>query len=324
MICMQCGQVYEKGKFCVKCGIALTEQEPAGAPVDSAASKEGPAHFRFSPEPQAMESSTVQSQEAPPAYAAAQPGPAMTPVSPSTSGGSSVPSPTYAATAATSEAASQEVPALPSMAQGWNQVKQSQIMQQGSHISKQFGSFYIKALMYPFLTTKSVGKSHFTNGIITMFLTSLLIPLVSYFAALQFFDNVPFGKTVIKPLLLIWIALLLASAIAYAMIRLGRVASDFMTVTAKLGTMLVPASAALVLCNLSVLLDFGVKFSAFLLLAAMLLIFGAITAVVLGTRKESMSGLDPLYGAVITNLAFGYILYKFADFGVSNLMNGLF
>lgn len=320
MICMQCGQVYEKGKFCVKCGVPLTEQSVQEAPVESAAAMEGHIGPDFTsasasasaPEAASFPTMTPVNSPAP------APAPAYIPVS-------APPQIQPAASASAPPAHTpQEVPALPSMAKGWDQVKQSQFVQQGSQISKQFGNFYIKALMHPFMTAKNVGKPHFTNGLLTIILTSLLLPLVFYIPNLLDGYGEYFGKRVLRPFLLIWIALILASALAFAAIRLGRIATDFMAVTAKLGTMLVPATASLLLCILSFVLELGDKFSLFLFMISLALIFGSITATVLSFRKESINGLDPLYGAVIANLAFGYILVKFANSSLGFGFGGLF
>ncbi len=344
MICMQCGQVYEKGKFCVKCGVPLSEQPTQEAPVESAAAMEGQLGSDFTlgsgpasamnppsaPLPTMTPAGSASSSANTPAQAAVSApsvastfNPASSTVASSTSTGSDVPQ-GYTGYGSPSPSAPQEVPAMPSMANGWNQIKQSQFMQQGTQISKQFGNFYIKALMHPFMTAKNVGKPHFTNGMLTIFLTSLLLPLVLYIPGLIEGYGDYFGKRVLRPFLLIWIALLLASAIAFAAIRLGRIATDFMTVTAKLGTMLVPATASLVLCMLIFVLDFGDGFSLFLMLVSLTLIIGAITATVLSFRKESINGLDPLYGAIIANLAFGYILVKFANLSLGFGLGGLF
>lgn len=280
MICNQCGTIYETAKFCVKCGVPLVDIPSSESPSEAITTMEPPANVTSIPLP-TMEYHDVKS----------------------------------------TQNQNQEVPALPSMAKGWDQVKQSQVMQQGTQISKQFGGYYIKALLHPFLTTKNVNKSHFTNGMVTMFLTALLIPLTIYISLSQnnFFD-LPFGKTVIKPFLFIWIALLIASLAAFGAIRLARVASDFMTVTAKIGTMLVPATAALILFMLSVVLELGTKLPVFFFIVSVVIIFVAITSVILSIRKENTSGLDPLYGAIIANLIFGYILVKFADLNLSYLL----
>lgn len=287
MICTQCGQVYERGKFCEKCGGALTEQQPQNAPAQSAAAAETP--------------SVPVTGQAPDAYAAPK--------------SAEVPQPSQGA---------EEIPALPSMSKSWNQVKQSQVVQQGTQISKQYGTYFIKALLYPYMTSKNVSKAHLTNGLITMALIALLFPLVYYIPSLQNDIGLPFGRGYLRPFLLIAIAQLAASAVAFGVIRLGRVGSDFMTVTAKLGTLFIPALAALVLTVLSTLLKLGGDVFGFLLTITVIALIGAVTAVVLSYRKESVSGLDPLYGAIIADLVFAYILFKFAQVGFTAVIGSLF
>ncbi|MEK4513049.1 hypothetical protein EJP82_21300 [Paenibacillus anaericanus] len=217
------------------------------------------------------------------------------------------------------------IPALPNVANGWDKVRQSDAAKKSIHVSKQYGSYFLKALLHPFQTTQSVNSTHFTNGIITMFFTSFLLPFIFYVGAKQAYGfSISFGSTVIKPLFLIWISLLLASLLALFVIRLGRVASDYLTVTAKLGTMLVPAVAALFLCMICTLLGLGTKLPVLLLLIGISVIFTSISAVILNAGKESTSGLDPLYGAVIANLIYAYTLFKIVSLSMEAILDNLF
>lgn len=291
MICTQCGQFYEKGKFCVKCGIPLAEQTAQNAPTQSAA---------------AMEAQV-------PPFTAAQP-----PVY------GSVPNPSATSNTAY-QAGADQIPALPSMEKGWKQVKQSQVVQQGTQISKQYGNYLMKALLHPYQTAKSVDKNHVTNGVVTMLLISLLLPLVYYIPGLQVGLTMPFGSSYLRPFLLILLALVLTSGAMFGVIRLAKAeGGDFMSVAAKFGTMLAPALAAIVLCILSVLLKLGGDISGFFLLITMTTLFASITGVVLTYRKEGATGFDPLYGAIIASLVFGYILVKFAKISAGFIFGGLF
>lgn len=331
MICMQCGQIYEKGKFCVKCGSPLAKEPgPSAEPQSAAASETGGAvTFTFpsaSSAPSGLNNPAGEPETAAPnapKESATQPSPAFGAnpapnVNPATHG-----EPASGGHRATSSGSS-DIPALPSMAKGWEQVKKSQVVQQGTVISKQYFAYYLKALKNPFDTADKLDKSHFTNGMLTIVLTSLLLPLVFYFTSLQnAYFHLPFFRGVIKPFLLILIALLLTSGIVFGLIRLARVASDYMSVTTKLGTLLVPATASLVLCIVSVILELNLNVPVFFFLVALTFIFTGITAALLGSRKASTGGLDPLYGAVIACIAFGYILFKFADFGSNAFMGGI-
>lgn len=328
MICMQCGQIYEKGKFCVKCGTPLEKEPGPSADSQSAAASEtgGVVTFTFpsaSSAASGLDNPAEEPETAAPKRPAAQPSPGFganpsSNVNPATHG-----EPAFGGHRPASSDSS-DIPALPSMAKGWEQVKKSQVVQQGTVISKQYFAYYLKALKNPFDTAVKLDKSHFTNGMLTIVLTSLLLPLVFYFTSLQnAYFHLPFFRGVIKPFLFILIALLLTSAIVFGLIRLARVASDYMSVTTKLGTLLVPATASLVLCIVCVILELNPNVPLFFFLVALTFIFTAITAVLLGSRKASASGLDPLYGAVIACIAFGYILFKFADFGSSAFMGGI-
>ncbi|WP_059041725.1 zinc ribbon domain-containing protein [Paenibacillus rubinfantis] len=218
----------------------------------------------------------------------------------------------------------QGVPAITSLADGWNKVKQSETTKQGLMISKQYWTYFLKALLHPFQTTQNVTANHFTNGMITIVLTALFFPLVFIIGESKYGGHVSFGSGFLKPFLLIWIALLLASAISFAVIRLARVSTNYVSVTAKFGTMLVPAVAALVLAILTIVLDIKETIPVLFLIISILIVFSSITAVVLSTRKESITGLDPLYGAMIANLVFGYIFFKFIEYSVSSILSDIF
>lgn len=312
----------------MKCGSPLAKEPGPSAEPQSAAASEtgGVVTFTFpaaSSAASGLDNPAREPETAAPKEPAAQPSAAFganpAPNTPPASYGE----PTSGGPRAASSGSS-DIPALPSMAKGWEQVKKSQVVQQGTVISKQYFAYYLKALKNPFDTADKLDKSHFTNGMLTIVLTSLLLPLVFYFTSLQSaYFHLPFFRGVIKPFLLILIALLLTSGIVFGLIRLARVASDYMSVTTKLGTLLVPATASLVLCILSVILELNPNVPLFFFLVALTFIFTAITAVLLGSRKGSAGGLDPLYGAVIACIAFGYILFKFADFGSNAFMGGI-
>ena len=280
MNCTQCGQLNEKGKFCVKCGtplLATTEQHTYS---ETAASNDS---FR---------DTTV----------------------------------TSSSSARTTLQGHKKFLHCPMSQTAGTKLDRVMLPNKAFILANNTGGISSKALLHPFQTTQIVNSTHFTNGLITMFFTSLLFPFIFYISAKQtyFGSSISFGSGVIKPLIVILISLLLASLLTFAVIRLGRVACDYVTITAKLGTMLVPAVAALFLCLICIVLELSPNLIMIFLLIGLSVIFSSITAVVLSARKESISGLDPLYGAIIANLVYAYILVKFISFSMEAVLGNIF
>lgn len=299
MICSSCGHDNEKGKFCVKCG----------APISGTVVNTFEAGDNIIPPQHAQGAPSISADI--------------------NAAGSQAPHTGFQHNGAVPHSApggnTGDIPAVTSLAGGWNKVKESEAAKQSILVGKQYGSYFLKALTHPFQTANNVGAAHFTNSMITIFIIAILFPVLFIIGEAQTpFGNFSFGGDFLKPFFLIWIALMVASAISFAVIRLARVSVDYLTITAKFGTMLVPAIAALVLSILSVVLEIGVQVPVFLLLLTILIIFGAISAVIIGTRKESTGGFDTFYGLLIANIVSGYILFKFIEISVQSILNDMF
>lgn len=221
-----------------------------------------------------------------------------------------------------SEASAQEEKA--SLDQRWKQVKESQAFQQGAEISKQYGGFFLNALLHPFAVSKKIDKAHFLNGIITMAILAILLPLYLYIPNLRSVYPDAFGSGYLRPLILVVLAFAIAIFAAYGVIRLGKIPADFRDITAKLGVMLVPSTAALVISVLFQTLGLGAGISGAFLFITILSFFIAITLTIHQEMSQSPSALDPLYASLIVNVLFGYVLYRVFLVGISSLLGGWF
>lgn len=300
MICSTCGHDNEKGKFCVKCG----------APISGMVNTSEAGGNNIPPQPQHAQGAPFVSAD----FNAA---------------GSQTPLTGFQLDEAAPNPAPVgnpgEIPAVPSLAGSWNKVKESETAKQSVLIGKQYGTFFLKALTHPFQTANSVGAAHFTNSLITILLIAILFPFIFIIGEAQLtLGSFTFGGDFLKPFFLIFIALLIASAVTFAAIRLARVSWDYLSVTAKFGSMLVPAIASLVLCILSLLLEIEAQVPLYLALVTLIIIFGSVSAVIIGARKESTGGLDLFYGMVVSNLVIGYVLFKFFDIIIQPIISDMF
>lgn len=206
----------------------------------------------------------------------------------------------------------------------WKQVKESQAFQQGAEISKQYGGFFLNALLRPLASSKKIDKAHFLNGIITMVIIAILLPLVLYVPSLRSAFPDAFGAGYLRPFLLVVLAFAVAVFAAYGVLRLGKVAADVRNITAKLGTLLVPSTAALLISVIFQILGLGMGISGLFLFITVLSFFVAITLLIHQEMSQSTSALDPLYGSLIVNVLFGYILYRIVLVSISYMVSGFF
>lgn len=206
----------------------------------------------------------------------------------------------------------------------WQQVKQSQAFQQSAQISKQYGGFFLGALLHPYATFKKIGNAHYLNGIITMVILSLLLPLVFYIPSLRSFLPDAFGPGYLRPFFLVLLAFAVTTGSSYGVIRLSGISADIRDIAAKLGALLVPSTAALLLCDIFLIFGFGAGISGMFLLITILAFFGAVTILVIHELRKGSGRLDPFYGALIINVIFGYFLFRIALVSFGYIIGSLF
>lgn len=206
----------------------------------------------------------------------------------------------------------------------WKQVKESQAFQQGAEISKQYGGFFLNALLHPLASSKKIDRAHFLNGIITMVIIAILLPLVLYIPSLRSAFPDAFGAGYLRPFILVVLAFAVAVFATYGIMRLGKVSADPRNITAKLGTLLVPSTAALLISVIFQIIGLGIGLSGLFLFITVLSFFVAITLLIHQEMSQSTSALDPLYSSLIVNVLFGYILYRIVLVSISYMLGGFF
>jgi hypothetical protein len=191
----------------------------------------------------------------------------------------------------------------------------NQYFEGAKQVSKQYGLYFLQVLKKPYSSSVNVGAEHFTNGLITMVLYSIFIPLIVYFAlkgvladvtglGTDFFGeevevDVPFMEVVIKPALAYVVFVLLVATFSFAAIKLGRINAGFKEVVARFGVFLIPAVAILAIGLLFAILKVKM-FVLFTLLGFFILLFLVPPLVIASFKKESQEGIDVIYGSIIT------------------------
>lgn len=213
-----------------------------------------------------------------------------------------------------------------SVTDGWNKIKQSDAYKQGISISKQYGSYFIQTIKAPSKAAKLVTSAHVINAIISIILTSLFIPLTTYFLAgkYTFGGSVPFGSFVIKPFALILISFAISSGVAFAMLRLARVKTDYLTVLSKIGVLFVLALATFIISTLSAVIGLSYSFTMIFFSLGLFTLIIAHAHILLTARKENEGGFDLIYGTIITVVVLMYVLSKAAQVGVQGILGNFF
>ncbi|NQX47519.1 hypothetical protein HQN87_19475 [Paenibacillus tritici] len=192
----------------------------------------------------------------------------------------------------------------------WNTLLQDERVQQAQQVGKQYWSFYLNALTRPYSTMKEVTAAHFMNSLITMGLTAVLTALYFLTWFIKWDVSAVFGPGFLKPLLLTAVGLAVACAATYAVLRVEKVSFELKLLITRLGTLLVPAVALLVLAILSLMISLH-SFSTTLLVLSFLFVFISINTVMFQYPLHTTSRrFDTLYLIAIANMVTGYIFYK--------------
>lgn len=189
-------------------------------------------------------------------------------------------------------------------------------LEKAKNVSKLYFGYFMSLLKSPLSKGSRIGEEHFVNGLITIILYSLILPLSMYFALRDYgsFMDSPFLTIVIKPFLTMAVFVFLMSVFTFCAVKVVGEHVSFKSAVARFGAILVPFIAIFALGLLMSL--FGIYEFVFVLALGL---FGAIftvpAIVVMSYTRHSTSKFDPLYGIILTYVAsfivFGLILKGF-------------
>ncbi|MDQ0229285.1 zinc ribbon domain-containing protein [Metabacillus malikii] len=202
-------------------------------------------------------------------------------------------------------------------------------------MSKLYFSYFIQGIKNPTTAAQSVREEQFINGLITMIIYALCVPLTLYFgikAALsdmfgEFGNELSFS-VVLKPIFFSIIILGLIALVTFAVIKLGRVQVTIKDVFARFGTFLIVPTAFILIGFILSLIQ--VELYTYLLWAGLAGMLFVIPFTIFSFKKDVTFGLDAVYGTLLTYLSIVIIfkvtidsvlgdLYKYIGFDSSFL-----
>lgn len=179
-----------------------------------------------------------------------------------------------------------------------------QYIEKGKTISKSYFKYFLTALKKPVLFAEKTGSNELINGIITMVLFVLFLPLMTYFGlkgALGdslFAPDISFASVVIKPFFLLFVIMALVGVIIFATVKLGKSSASLLDVLARLGAFLVVPTALFAVAFILSLLG-TVIFIPFLVLGLIGFSF-IIPLIVYSYKSGEQRGLDAFYCTLLT------------------------
>lgn len=186
--------------------------------------------------------------------------------------------------------------------------------------SKLYFDFFAKSLKNPVGVAQRIGAGQMVNGIISIILFALLLPLV-IFIALQsaFRRDIPFFDIVIKPMFWIALVLLLVAVYTFGAVKLStKSAVDLREVIARFGALLVPFIVLVLIGFVLILMESRLG-AALYSLAMIGAIFTAPAVIMMSYKKDSLRGVDPLYGILLVYAAVMITMMLIGD-SVANIM----
>lgn len=187
-----------------------------------------------------------------------------------------------------------------------------QYIEKGKVISKLYFSYFMSVLKKPAQTSENIDRSELVNGIITIALFALMIPLMTYFGLKSAVENsfytpeISFSAVVIKPFFSLFIFLALVGVIIFGAVKLGKSSASLLDVISRLGAFLVVPTALLAVALIISLLG-SYWFALFLVLGLIGFSF-IIPLIVYSLKREQTSGLDAFYCTFLTYLGI-FILF---------------
>lgn len=166
-------------------------------------------------------------------------------------------------------------------------------------------SYFTAALKNPIAYAREVDGGQFINGVITMVLYSMTIPLIFYFGfhrLVGFMDH-PFLDMVVRPTLAFVIFIFLTATYCFLAIKYGKGKGSYQDIIARFGVYLVPFTGLLLLALLMAVLEMNTLQSLLLMVGFFGSIFTVPGFVITSFIPESGAVLDPLQSTILVYIA---------------------
>jgi len=195
-------------------------------------------------------------------------------------------------------------------------------IEQGKNIAQNYWEFLKSTVKNPTHQSQTLDKRNMVNGMITLILYSLMIPLIIYFVIKGTFGEFmapSFSAVFFKPAFFILLFMALNTAVVYAVSKPGNPNLNFYDVVGRLGGFLVIPT---------LLLALGIVFSiiqvytmvGFAAVLGVVGLFIAATMTIFSLKKQSTKGIDAMYATFLFYIAF-YIIVRLISENI--MINGL-
>ncbi|MFC7682191.1 hypothetical protein [Paenibacillus sp. GCM10028914] len=278
MNCKICGHENGDGNFCERCGAKIgpeveesTSNQPINTPQEDAGLKPSPSFAEqaqtFHQEPAAGHSKYVFS------------GP---------------PQQSQGPQASSTEGASGEA------------IQPNPYLESAKQNSKIYFDYFLKGLKSPLAVTQRTGKEQLLNGIISMAIFVILIPLMFYLSlgsVRNYMFESPFVDLVLKPVFWLALFMFLVAVYTFGAVKLStNPKADLKEVIARFGTLLIPFIVIALVAFLMLFMESRIG-GVFLIISLVGGIFTIPVLVTMSYKREGIGGLDTLYAILLIYVA---------------------
>ncbi|MGQ8873410.1 hypothetical protein [Paenibacillus sp. TSA_86.1] len=308
MKCPVCNHENGDAQFCERCGSNLNgthaSSEPAGSVThtDSASADSEYTRWSSNQEPASQDLGSTRSSSVSPV-----PSPVKEPVTVESSNNN----------------AGDYDSAQNNAGNQWSNIVQNEKVQQAKEVSKQYLSYFLSVLARPYQSMKTVGEQHVLHGWVTMALFAILTSTYILFTFSRLGAEGIFISGFVRPLLFSAIILVAAGALIYGVLKLERITFRPKILIAQFGTLLVPATATLLLANLMIVISYSFAIS--LLVLSYIIVFVAVNTVLFHHPLDrTKAAIDSMYSVLIVNAVLFYLTYRLLYSVIAGFIGPLF
>lgn len=167
--------------------------------------------------------------------------------------------------------------------------------------SKIYFNYFVKGLKNPLGVAQRTGSEQFLNGIISIVLFVLILPLMTYLSigSARSYMNSPFVDLVIKPVFWLAVFMLLVAVYTFGAVKLStNPAADFREIIARFGTLLIPLIVIVFVGFLFIMMGSGIGV-ALMSIGMIGALFTVPAVITLSYKRENARGLDTLYAILL-------------------------
>ncbi|MGG3797954.1 hypothetical protein [Metabacillus fastidiosus] len=195
-------------------------------------------------------------------------------------------------------------------------VKTNEHVEKAKVMSKMYINYFIQGMKNPTTAAQSVNSEQFINGLITMIIYAISIPLMFYFSV-PYADS--FTEVVLKPSFYYLLFIGFVALVTFAVVKLGRVPAVIQDVFARFGTFLIVPTAFFIGAFILSLIKVH-DFASILLLFGFLGLFIAVPFTIFSFKKDIKVGLDAVYGTFLTYLAIIILILTIARIIIDQIL----